>query len=188
MEPGRGLLVRTPFGCFVQHRLYPRAQADSHPWPEFEAGARENPANRSRPEAPSVFVQQETHDMNVSNTSNPTSFHRRPVQALTALYCLAHRETLLEHEADRDRDVSRSPKAWERIRAAAFEGRAGDIPIAHEIGFTGMRSRVSLSHDQAPAPERHTGQSREQEKGRKNQFTAAGEMSSKEAIPLIRQF
>ena len=51
--------------------------------------------------------------MNISNTSNPTSFHRRPVQALTALYCLAHRETLLEHETDRDRDVSWSPKAWD---------------------------------------------------------------------------
>ena len=70
--------------------------------------------------------------MSVSPAFSSATAYLRPVQALTVLYCLAHRETLLSHEADRDRDVDRSPKAWERIRAAALEGQAEDIPIAHE--------------------------------------------------------
>ena len=81
--------------------------------------------------------------MQGTSTSRRTSVYLRPVQALTALYCLLNHKMLLGHELDRDRDLSRSAKSWERIRAAAIAGRTDDIPIAGETlnawGFTEAR-------------------------------------------------
>ena len=100
----------------------------------------------------------------ISSTTNASdSYYLRPAQALTAPVCLMKPETLLEHEFERDREVSRSPKDWERIRAAALEGRVDDIPIASETldawGFTevpgeeGLRECADLLPDALHAVE-----------------------------------
>ena len=55
-----------------------------------------------------------------------------PVQALTALWCRTGRGLLLSHEIELDRGIGMSEAAWEKVRAAALEGRVADIPIARE--------------------------------------------------------
>ena len=54
------------------------------------------------------------------------------VQALTALWCRTGRGLLISHEIELDRGIGRSKAAWEKVRAAALEGRVADIPIARE--------------------------------------------------------
>ena len=54
----------------------------------------------------------------------------RAAQALTVLWCMTHREMLLEPECGLDRTVRTTPTEWERIRSAAIAGRVEDIPNA----------------------------------------------------------
>lgn len=70
--------------------------------------------------------------MNASTGNLSVTNFLPPVHALTALWCRTHRGSLLDDEIDLDRGVGRTKKSWERIRVAALEGRADDIPIAHE--------------------------------------------------------
>ena len=74
----------------------------------------------------------ETHEMTSSNEELSVTALLPPVTVLTALWCRTHRGLLLEHEIELDRGSGSSEAAWNKVRAAALEGRVADIPTARE--------------------------------------------------------